>query len=249
MREKVFLVGPFIGELSWEFYQFAPYIIHLKKENPKAKFIIFTRPSRFDLYGIYADIFVPLKFSDDIKEKQHCFGVRGFSLDKYNILASSYKRQYREKFKIIEHICPDTSIFYYKLKWQYPRASMDYDFEPRKNNLEIAEKFVNSSDILIDINGDLEKAKDVNDLILQFTDLIDKKSSIVGCLIESIKLCKYVIGNLNSNSSRLALLLKKPLITINESLTDDEINLLNPYKTLVIRAPNIEEGVNFYESM
>ena len=37
MKRSAILVGPFVGELEWEMYRFAPYLIHLKKENPKYK--------------------------------------------------------------------------------------------------------------------------------------------------------------------------------------------------------------------
>jgi len=58
MLDKAYLFGPFFGELSWEYFRFAPYAIYLKKISPDIKMIVFTRPSRFDLYGQYADILV-----------------------------------------------------------------------------------------------------------------------------------------------------------------------------------------------
>jgi len=57
-KPKAFLFGPFLGELSWEFYRFAPYAIYLKKHNPDVNIIVLTRKERFDLYGIYADIII-----------------------------------------------------------------------------------------------------------------------------------------------------------------------------------------------
>ena len=65
MRKSAYLIGPFIGELLWEFYRFAPYVIYLKKKNPKAEFVIFTREERFDLYGRYGSVLVPLRIQND----------------------------------------------------------------------------------------------------------------------------------------------------------------------------------------
>lgn len=63
------LVGPFLGEFFWEMFRFAPYIIYLRsrkyRNDPKTKFIILTRPDRFDLYGLYSDILCPLIIEGD----------------------------------------------------------------------------------------------------------------------------------------------------------------------------------------
>jgi len=252
--EDAFLVGPFIGNIQWEFFQFAPYIIYLKKEHPNKKIIMFTRPSRFDLYGQYTDILVPLKLPNDEKETQLCFTIKGFTQFKYNLLIDLYMKKYKNRFNIIKHIYPDISMFYYRLKWQYPRALMDYDFKPRKKNKKIIDKFLCSCDMLFDISGfyfdkDNKNIKDVKDLAFKYSDYInDTDSSMLGCLIESIKLCKCVISDLTTNVARLALLLKTPLILINELATDDEIHLLNPHNTPVIRASTVEEGVRIYEN-
>lgn len=255
VKHGAFLVGPFIGEISWEFYQFAPYIIHLKKEHPTKKIIVLTRPSRFDLYGSYADILIPMKIPNDGKDNQKCFTIKGFTQHEYNLLARSYKKQYRDRFNIIDHICPDISIFYYKLRWQFSRTLMDYDFKPRYENKKIIEQFLCSYDMLFDTSGlyfdkDNTNIKDIKELTFQYNDFInDSDSSMLGCLIESIKMCKCVISNLTSNVARLALLLKTPLIAINECATDDEIHLINPYNTPVIRSSTVEEGIKIYESM
>ncbi len=74
---NAYLAGPFVGELIWEFFRFAPYIIHLKKAIPKTKIIVFTRSSRFDLYGQYVDILVPLNIPDNLPKKQTCFTIEG----------------------------------------------------------------------------------------------------------------------------------------------------------------------------
>ena len=53
---------------------------------------------------------------------------------------------------------------------------------------------------------------------------------------------------MNSTISRISLLLNKPLISINETMSYDSISLLNPFKTLVINCKNIEEGIEIYEN-
>lgn len=251
LKDKVYLIGPFIGELSWEFFYFAPYIIYLKKKNPINKFIVFTRPERFDLYGKYADILVPLKMTNNDVKNQSNFYIRNFDIRKYNILVNSFKDQYKKRFKIIDHIYPDISSFYYKVKWQHSRVLMDYDFKPREYNKKIIHKFLNNNDILINIENMKninENMKNINELVVQFNECINDKCSILGCVIESIKISKCVIGNLNSTVSRLSLLLQKPLITINDQCTNDDINLFNPLKTPIIRSSSIEEGIDIYEN-
>lgn len=250
-KERCFLIGPFIGELAWEYYRFAPYIIHLKREHPTIKFIVFTRKTRFDLYGKYADILIPLKIPEDSSENQLCFKMKNINVEQYEIFSRSFKKQYENKYKIVQHICPDISMFYYQLRWQYSRTLMNYDFKPRINNKKIVDRYISSYDILLDIETEYEYSKNikkVSHLEEYFVEYIDHNSSITGCLIESIKKCKYVIGNLSSDVSRLALLLKTPLITINEKLNDDDIHLINPYNTPVIRALNIDEGIKYYEN-
>ena len=253
IRNGAFLVGPFIGELSWEYFQFAPYIIYLKKEHPDKKVIVFTRPSRFDLYGVYADILVPLKLPNWTKNHQRAFTIDSFDKEEYEFLAETYRKQYRSRFKIIEHIYPDISMFYYKLTWQFSRPLMDYDFKPRKHNGLIVDKYLCSYDILLDSKESCSYSnkhiKNIKDLAVEYEKMKDDThSSTFGCIIESIKVCRYVISNISSNIGRMALLLKTPVITIDETLSDDQIHLFNPYNTPVIRASNIEEGIECYEN-
>jgi hypothetical protein len=99
----------------------------------------------------------------------------------------------------------------------------------------------------VDFDIEIDHIKDLKVLKFKYIDDIDDNSSILGCLIESIKMCKCVIANMSSDAARLSLLLKTPVITINEEFTDDEIHLVNPYNTPVIRSSNIEEGIKIYE--
>ena len=109
MKSKMldaYLVGPFVGELIWEFFRFAPYIIHLKKNRPKTKIIVFTRDSRFDLYGQYADILVPLNIPNDLPEKHSYFTIQGLDSDKYvhiSVLNIHFRELYQYQLPILVH--------------------------------------------------------------------------------------------------------------------------------------------------
>ena len=256
MKKSAYLIGPFLGELSWEYFHFAPYIINLMKKEPMRKFIIFTRPSRFDLYGAYADVLVPLRLTNDKEYLRRCFTIEGFPQSDVDILLKIFINKYKKRYKIIDKIYPNTSNFSYKVKWQFNRNEMDYDFKPRIQNRKRTEKFIKPNHVLIDTSSDAVplinlknyESKHACDLTAQVTSIINPmKVTTLGCFIEAIKICKFVVGNLNSDTSRLALLLNKPLITINEKLSDDAISLINPLKTPIIRCNDVEEGIKIYE--
>jgi hypothetical protein len=96
MKKKAYLFGPFFGEASWEYFRFAPYAIHLKKRNPKISFIVFTRPSRFDFYGQYADILIPLKIEKDNLYTQAAFKLVGFDIALADKIRDAFKIQYKK---------------------------------------------------------------------------------------------------------------------------------------------------------
>lgn len=255
MKPSAFLIGPFLGELQWEYMYFAPYVINLVKNNPKRQFIVFTRPSRFDLYGQYVDIFVPLRIVHDKPEIRYKFKIEGFNSEDFNVLMRAYINKYKKRFKIIEKIHPDISAFMYKVKWQFPRDRMDYNFRPRKSCIKLARKFIKPDQVLfdavnVDENVELDNydVKHSGDYAAQVTNLMNPtKGTTLGCFIEAIKRCQFVIGNLQSDTSKLALLLKKPLISINERMSDDAIHLINPHNTPVIKCDCIKEGIKVYE--
>lgn len=256
MKKLAYLIGPFIGELRWEYYYFVPYIIHLMKKEPNRTFIIFTRTNRFDLYGSYAKIFVPLKIKNDSTEHQNKFKINDFGINDFNILRKAFVDKYKTRYKILDETFPDISRFLYKLKWQYPRSKMNYDFQPRKANKKLIDMFVESPCVFIDQSENVPYTNlynystlNSNDLIGQITNYIDGINiSSIGCFIETLKKSQFVVGNLDSDVSRFALLLGKPLITLNEKLTDDEIHLINPRNTPVIRCNNVNDGLKIYEA-
>jgi hypothetical protein len=116
--QKAVLLGPFVGELYWEAGRFAPMLPHMVMNQYKGtdvKFIVLTRQERFDLYGKFADILVPLRIEGDYSiKKPECFRLMGLKPDQYQDIAKKFKEQYASRFKIIRHVYPDitkTSIY------------------------------------------------------------------------------------------------------------------------------------------
>lgn len=255
MKEPAYLFGPFVGELSWEFYRFVPYTIYIKKQHPKIKSIIFTRQDRFDLYGQYADVLVPLRIPCDSNLKRDCFRLESIDSKDYARIVRLFHSQYKKKYQIIDHYYPDIRGWRYKLKWQFPRRLMDYDFRPREKNKRIARTLIKHNNFIIDspcFEGKEEYTREcitVLDLYSKMMNNINNYDSTpLGVLIECLKICRAVIGNVDSDISHLGLLLKKPLICINNRLNEDSINLLNPFNTPIIFEHNILRGIEEYEN-
>lgn len=247
MKKPAYLFGPFVGDLSWEFYRFAPFAIHIKKEHPNISMIVFTRQSNFDLYGIYADILVPLRMPNDCNLKRDCFTLESLKIRDYKRIARSFVSQYKKKYEILEHYYPDIDSWRYKLKWQFSRRLMDYDFKPREKNKQIARRFVKNNNIILDScvgNCNIPEVVNSCDLFAKIINQVnDYDVTTIGCLIEALKICKFVVGNLESVLSHLAILLKKPLICIDNKMTIDSINLLNPFKIPILFEKDIKEGI------
>lgn len=250
--KSIFLFGPFIGSFSWEFYRFAPYAIFMKKIYPKIQTAIFTRQERFDLYGQYADFLIPLKIQNDNIKDQMCFKLRNFNISHYNKLAFQFKSMYKERFNIEEHYYPDIIDYQFKVRWQFPRFQMNYDFRPRKKNSTVIEsKFVKKPFILITPPYDTNLMKILSSCIIKnklnkkYTFLscdefdgfqninnisIDEDTSKIGYMIEIMKRSRLVIGP-KSDLTHLALLLKCSVISWGNLIN---FNLINPFKTGII---------------
>lgn len=240
-----------MGELCWEFFRFAPYVIHLKKSNPHLKLIVLTRPSRFDLYGQYANILVPLRLKDD--SILNCFGMTGYTDEDYFKLVTYFRSKFKKRFYVVSHHYPDIKSWRRKVKWQFPRDQMDYDFRPRKENIEIARKCMENNIGIIDTSATHKTICRDNiinscDLSARITNFTSNNSTTLGSLIECIKLAKFVVGDIKFDISHLSLLLKTPLIHVEKFITEDYIRLLNPLKTPVILSDNIKQGVKIYEN-
>lgn len=254
MKPPAYLFGPFVGDLSWEFYRFAPYAIHTKKEKPDIKIIVLTRQSRFDLYGRYADILVPLRIPNDINRKRDCYRLESLSSKDYNRIARSFKSKYKKRYEIVNQYHPFISSWRYKIKWQLPRRLMDYDFKPREKNKQITRQLIKHNSILVDNQSIdyciLPEVQNSSELVLKITNLSnDYDTTTLGVIIECIRRCKIVIGNIENVIPQLALLLKKPVICINNKLSLDSIGLLNPFNTPIIYSSDIERGIKEYDNI
>ena len=262
-KKEGLLFGPFIGSLEWELYRFAPYAIYLKKQTPNFKLVVLTRLDRFDLYGQYADILIPLRIKNDEELKHNCFTIDGFSLDDYKKIVRGLQRSYGKKYIFKKHFYPDIKGFRYKLRWQFPRNQMDYDFKPRQNNINLVNEIFPDSTVLVDLswlednNRKSEIIKNLSeykfvcyeDFKKKITPYLSDKISILGCSIMLLKRSKLVIGHLNSVISHLSILLGTPLVSISDYLLKDSVGLLNPLKTKVIQCDNILEGLKECESI
>jgi len=248
--KKAFIFGPFIGELYWEMYRFAPYAISLKKRFPDHKLIVFTRSRNFDLYGQYANIFIPLKIDSKYQEKK--FTIDKFRVREYKWLCKYIKRKYNNTYDIVDHCAPQIEGFMYKVKWQYPRRYMNYSYKPRCGNSDIVNMlygYLNNVVITNDENVKLENYNVVilNDFFEEVSQYCSKNTSQLGCLIEFLKKCKFVISNFDHTLAKIGTLCGVDVITVKEKMTDDAINLMNPLKIKVIKCNEIVEGVKIYE--
>jgi len=145
--EKAILMGPFVGELYWEAGRFAPMLpfFEFKKfKGQKVKYIVLTRKERFDLYGRYADILVPLKIEGDYEGKRqpNCFLLNTYSREEYINLAKKFYSQYSKRYKIIQHIYPDITRKKWLNKNQFPSHKMMYKFRPRDQNYDLVVKHI-----------------------------------------------------------------------------------------------------------
>jgi len=137
---RAILAGPMMGEFGWETLRFAPHVLWQKisKYKNKVKLIVYTRPDRFDFYGINADIFEPLEIKGDYSQYQSdCFKLQGFPEQEYHLLAQRMKAKYETQFNIVEHIYPRIHSRQYTEKEQYLARERKYQFQPRLENLEL----------------------------------------------------------------------------------------------------------------
>ena len=143
---KAILFGPFVGELYWECGRFAPILPFYKLNRYKGKnykYIAITREDRFDLYGQYADILVPLRIDGDyITKHPNCFRLNGLKEHQYRTLAEKIRKKYSKRYNIVEHIYPDVSNRGYVNKNQFSQNRMLFRYKPRKDNYDLIQKYM-----------------------------------------------------------------------------------------------------------
>jgi len=144
--EKAILLGPFVGEMYWEAGRFAPmlpFLLLKKYKKQNIKFIVLTREERFDLYGRYADILIPLKIDGDyITKKPNCFRLDGLRPPEYENMAKTFKEQYSKRFQIIDHIYPDVTKAKFVNKNQFSTKQMIFQYKPRMENYELVNSYI-----------------------------------------------------------------------------------------------------------
>lgn len=146
-KKHAVLMGPFVGELYWEGGRFAPMLPQMIQREYKNRkditYIILTRKERFDLYGKFADILVPLRIPGDYKSlSPNCFRLNGLKPDQYHEIADKFKRKYKQKYKIIKHLYPNVTKGQYVNKNQYHRNKMKYIYSPRAENYKLVNNYV-----------------------------------------------------------------------------------------------------------
>ena len=149
-KPKAVLFGPFVGELYWECGRFAPILSHMvshpSPKNRDIKYIVLTREDRFDLYGTYADILIPLKIPNDYNgnTQPDCFRLKGMKKGLYQELIDLFRSKYEKDYKIVRHIYPN--IHRFADKNQFAKEKMRYICSPRKVNYELVDKYIPKND-------------------------------------------------------------------------------------------------------
>jgi hypothetical protein len=145
-KQDTVLMGPFVGEFYWEAGRFAPMLPAMRSREYKkrdVKYIILTREDRFDLYGKYADILVPLKIDGDYDSKMpECFRLIGFGPEKVNELAKQFYNNYKDKYNIIKHVYPNVKKGKFVQKNQFPQSRMLFKYSPRDENYTLVNQFL-----------------------------------------------------------------------------------------------------------
>jgi hypothetical protein len=153
-KEDAILLGPNISEFYWEAGRFAPLLPFMKnsyrKINKKVKFIILTRQERFDLYGRFADILVPLTIAEDyVKYSPNCYKLNGFSVEHYEQIASDFYKQYEQRFNIIDHLYPHIDGKHFMNKNQFPTNRMLFSYAPRQENYTLVDAYIPNNKPLV----------------------------------------------------------------------------------------------------
>lgn len=260
--KTAYLIGPYLGELSWEILRLAPFVAHMKKVYKKSKIIVLTRPSRFDLHGLNSDVLVPLILQNEKEELQEGHGIKGFDFEDYNRLVKAFISRFEPRYKIEKHFYFDLTEPFRKVKWQtmrgFSRDKLYYNFRPRPGNKTIVNRLIKDIDQMIYIDSDIKDKQDME--IFKNYTIFDKSFlesipgilpvdvSFLGCCMELMQKCKFVIGSLENPISLLALMLGIPLMIIDEKIREDAAKMLNPVGTSIIQCPNLERGLKIYET-
>lgn len=146
-KQRAVLMGPFVGEFYWEAARFSPMLPHMIMKQHKGqkdiKYIVLTREDRFDLYGKFADILVPLRVNGDYSNrKPECFRLIGLKPPEYKEIAKKFRAKYEDRYKIIKHVYPDIKKPAFTNKNQFHKNQMIYTYKPRQENYDLVDKYL-----------------------------------------------------------------------------------------------------------
>jgi hypothetical protein len=179
------LMGPFVGELYWEGARFAPMLPHMMQTEYKNRkditYIILTRKERFDLYGRFADILVPLRIPGDYSRlNPNCFRLNGLKPPQYQEIVDKFKRKYSQRYKILKHIYPDVSKGQYVNKNQYRVNKMRHVYSPRKENYKLVNEYIPNGKPIVVLGSRFRKGFKRNWKYWQkFYDLLWKRKDLL----------------------------------------------------------------------
>lgn len=186
-KPKAILAGPFIGELFWEIFRFAPIVLYKKfiEYKNEADLIVWTRPDRFDIYGNASNILVPLRL-DENNYTQDCYSMTGFSESEYNNLSKLIRFNFEERYDIIEHIYPNISNRNYCNKFQFYNKKCSYEYFPRLENKKIVDETISPDKKIIvlapryrkGLSRNWDKWQEFYDLLSE-TDLVNKFQFVI----------------------------------------------------------------------
>jgi hypothetical protein len=146
-KEDAILLGPCVSEFYWEAGRFAPLLPFMRKSYSKIskhpKFIVLTREERFDLYGRFADILVPLKIDGDYtKYAPNCYRLNDFPHEHYEKIASDFYKKYEERFNILDHLYPKVDGKHFLNKNQFQINRMIFSYAPRQENYDLVDSYL-----------------------------------------------------------------------------------------------------------
>jgi len=241
-KKKVILSGPFIGDPRWECLYFCGHVLYLvTTEN--LGLVVCTRPDRFDLYGQYADILVPLRFQES-ESLFNGFADESVSSSRYHVYAKKFASYYQKKFNVVKHIYPEVSGFSSLVKWQFPRHQVNYSFRPRKKCYRKVRHLLEDTNVFVSSGYEFMSNQfnviTPNDLNFDF----DLTFSYLGCLIEVLKRSTFSICDISSVEAQLSLLVSVPVVS-TKVISEEQLQLINPKDTLVIICENVDEGVKY----
>jgi len=241
-KKKVVLAGPFIGDPRWECLYFCGYVLYLVTSK-NLGLVVCTRPDRFDLYGRYADILVPLQFQES-KSLFKGFTDTSVSNSRYHVYAKKFASYYQKKFDVVKHVYPEISDFSSLVKWQFPRHQVNYSFRPRKKCYSRVRHLLDDMNVFVSFNyefvSDQFNVVTSDDLVFDF----DLTFSYLGCLIEVLKRCIFSICDITSIEAQLSLLVGTPVIS-TELISEERLRLINPKDTLTVICKDVDKGVKY----